>query len=113
MITLPKRFLWEAGVELGRLAAAVIERLRMEDEMFAIVPFGGAFKAGELVMKSFSETCRAAAAHVAIIPPRFEPVVGAGLIAINQIGVEIDQRIMQAVEITSRNFPALVIEKVE
>jgi N-acetylglucosamine kinase-like BadF-type ATPase len=105
------QILREAGVELGRLAVAVIRRLGMEQETFAIVPFGGVFKAGELIMKSFSETCLAAALNATIVPPRFEPVVGAVLIALNQIGVEIDQRIIQAVETTSRNFPALIIQK--
>ncbi len=105
------RILQEAGVELGRLAGAVIERLGMQQESFAIVPFGGVFNAGELIMKPFSETCLNAAAHATIILPRFEPVVGAVLIALNQIGIEIDQRIIQAVETTSRNFPALVIER--
>ena len=85
------RILREAGVELGRLAVAVIKRLRMEQETFAIVPFGGVFKAGELIMKSFTETCLAAAPQATIIQPRFEPVVGAVLIALNEIGVEIDQ----------------------
>lgn len=105
------RILREAGVELGRLAVAVIKRLGMEQESFAIVPYGGVFKAGELVMNSFSDTCLAIAPHATIASPRFEPEVGAVLIALNEIGVEIDQRIIRAVETTSQNLPALGIEE--
>lgn len=105
------RILREAGVELGRLAVAVIKRLGMEQESFAIVPYGGVSKAGELVMNSFSDTCLAIAPHATIASPRFEPEVGAVLIALNEIGVEIDQRIIRAVETTSQNLPALGIEE--
>ena len=106
------RILREAGVELGRLAAAVIRRLGMEQETFAVVPFGGVFKARDLIVKSFAETCLASAPHAIIIYPKFEPVVGAVLIALREIGVEIDQRIIRAVEGTSRDLPALRIEEV-
>jgi N-acetylglucosamine kinase-like BadF-type ATPase len=36
------QILRDAGCELGRLAVAVIKRLGMEADKFAIVPFGGA-----------------------------------------------------------------------
>ncbi len=96
----------EAGIELGRLAIAVIKRLGMEQESFAIVPYGGVFNAGELVMNSFTDTCLAVAPHAVIAPAKFGPEVGAALIALNEIGVEINQRIIRAVEITSKNLPS-------
>jgi hypothetical protein len=60
-------------------------------------------------MNSFTDTCLAIAPHATIASPRFEPEVGAVLIALNEIGVAIDQRIIHAVETTSQNFPALGI----
>jgi N-acetylglucosamine kinase-like BadF-type ATPase len=105
------QILREAGVELGRLAVAVIKRLGMEDEAFAIVPYGGVVNAGRLVMDSFTDTCLAVAPHAAIVPPRFGPAVGAVLIALNEIGVEINDGIICAVERTSKKFPILKFEE--
>lgn len=95
----------EAGVELGRLAIAVIERLGMKDDAFAIVPFGGVFKAGEHILKPFRETCLAVAPRSIIAIPKFEPEVGAVLIALNELGVAIDDTILGAIEQSSTKFP--------
>jgi N-acetylglucosamine kinase-like BadF-type ATPase len=94
----------DAGVELGRLGAAVIRRLGMERETFAVVPFGGVFRIGEPVLATFRETVLAEAPHAAVVQPRFEPVVGAVLLALHEIGVEIDAGIVGAVEETSLRF---------
>ena len=104
------QILKEAGIELGRLAVAVIKRLGMEQETFAIVPYGGVFNAGDLIMNSFTDTCLAVAPHAVIASLRFGPEVGAALIALNEIGVEINQKIIRAVEITSQNLPASAIK---
>lgn len=99
------KILEEAGVELGRLATAVIERLGMQDEAFAIVPFGGVFKAGEHILKPFREACLAVAPRSTIACPKFEPEVGAVLIALNEIGVPIDDAIIREIEQSSIKFP--------
>lgn len=105
------QILREAGVELGRLAVAVIKRLSMEDEAFAIAPYGGVVNAGRLVIDSFTDTCLAVAPHATIVFPRFGPEVGAVLIALNEIGVEINQGIIRTVEMTSQKFPGLKFEE--
>ena len=94
-----------AGTELGRLAAAVINRLGMQDEEFAIVPFGGVFRTGELILESFSEICLKVAPKAKITYSKFEPEVGAVLIALNKIGVEIDSSILSTLERSSQEFP--------
>jgi len=96
----------EAGHESGRLGAAVIKRLGMEQEEFAVVPFGGVFKAGELVLRTFRETIHATAPWATIVEPEFEPEVGAVLLALNDIGVTIDDHIIETIEQSSVNFPA-------
>lgn len=100
----------EAGKELGKLGAAVIKRLGMEAEEFAIVPFGGVFRAGELVGSSFRETVLSEARHASVVAPRFEPVVGATLLALNDLGVKITPEILAALDSTSIKFPACRIQ---
>ena len=95
-----------AGGELGRLGAAVIARLGMAQDTFAVVPFGGVFKAGELVLSSFRRTIAATAPHAQVALPPFEPVVGAVLLALDDLGVPIDWPVVEAIEQTAGRFPS-------
>jgi N-acetylglucosamine kinase-like BadF-type ATPase len=95
-----------AGRELGRLGVAVVQRLGMQAEEFAVLPFGGVFRAGELVLGSCRETILAVAPCAHLVLPRFEPVVGAALLALDEIGVAIGDPILRAVEESSADFPA-------
>lgn len=100
----------QAGVELGRAGVAVIQRLGMEKSRFAVVPFGGVFRAGELVLGSFRETIRAVAPQARVVRPRFEPAVGAVLLALHSLGVAIDAHITAAIERSSQRFPACRVD---
>ncbi len=100
----------EAGVELGRAGAAVIKRLGMQKSRFAVVPFGGVFRAGEFVLRSFRETILAAAPRARVVGPRFEPVVGAVLLALQGLGAAIDTQITAAIEHSSLRFPACRVD---
>ncbi|MFC1716232.1 N-acetylglucosamine kinase, partial [Candidatus Poribacteria bacterium] len=70
-----------AAEELALTASAVIEGLSMQDEAFQVAVSGSVFKAGELLLTSFSEYLKPAAPYAQIIPPRFEPAVGAVFLA--------------------------------
>ena len=96
----------EAGRELGRLGVAIIRRLGMANDEFVVVPFGGVFRAEELVLGSFRSTIRAAAPHARVVKPLFEPVVGAALLALSEIGVVVDDPVISAVEQSAAGFPA-------
>jgi N-acetylglucosamine kinase-like BadF-type ATPase len=96
----------EAGYELGRAGAATIKRLGMEKARFAVVPFGGVFRAGDLVLQSFTETILKVAPCAEVVKPKFEPAVGAVLLALDEIGVTIDDSIVDAIEQSSVSFPA-------
>ena len=96
----------EAGRELGMLGVAVIIRLAMEDDKFAVVPFGGVFGAGELILKSFRETVRRAARQAIVIRPKYQPVIGAVLLALEDIDVVIDERVTATIEQSSTGYPA-------
>jgi N-acetylglucosamine kinase-like BadF-type ATPase len=100
-----QRIMKDAGYELGRLATAVVQRLDMGNEVFAIIPFGGVFKAGKLILDPFREMCTAAAPGAKIILPKFEPEVGAVLIALDKLGVNINTNLLNTIDMSSSNFP--------
>jgi N-acetylglucosamine kinase-like BadF-type ATPase len=101
-----KEIFWTAGRELGQAGVAVIKRLQMEQDDFAVIPFGGVFKSGELVLGAFENTIRAAAPHSSVIEPRFEPAVGAVLLALGALEVEIDPFVLKNLERTTSRFAA-------
>ena len=94
----------QAGYELGRLGAAIVRRLDMQEETFVVVPFGGVFRAGELVLSPFRETILASAPRAEVVRPRFEPVVGAVLLALHEMGVAIDERVTACIEQSAACF---------
>jgi N-acetylglucosamine kinase-like BadF-type ATPase len=98
------QILREAGIELGRLAAAVIRRLDMQRDTLAVVPFGGVFRIGEPVLGPFRETVSAATTHALVVEPRFEPVVGAVLLALHEIDAPIDARVISRIEQSSVQY---------
>ncbi len=100
-----QHILASAGRALGELAVAVIRRLYMALESFAVVPFGGVFKAGDLILSPFRETIAATAPQAQIVLPRFEPVVGAVLLALDNIGVTIDWPVLESLEQGAVRFP--------
>jgi N-acetylglucosamine kinase-like BadF-type ATPase len=105
-----QHILASAGRELGELAVAVIRRLYMALEAFAVVPFGGVFKAGDLILSPFRETIIAAAPQAQIVLPHFEPVVGAVLLALDDIGVTIDWPVLESLEQSAARFPGCRVQ---
>jgi len=99
-----KEIFLRAGEELGQAGAAVIRRLGMEQEEFVVVPFGGVFRAGELVLGAFENTIQATAPLAWVVEPKFEPVIGAVLMALDSIGVEISSSVIANLE--ASNYPA-------
>ena len=99
-----RNILREAGKELGLAATAVIKGLHMENESFDVAPVGGVFKAGELILNSFEEVVMKTAPKCRIVSPRFEPVVGAVLMALREIGVEIDDKLVRSIKATLTNI---------
>ena len=98
-----------AGVELGRLATAVIKRLEMENDQFAVVPFGGVFQAGEIVLDSCRNTLLKTAPKAKLIKPKYEPVVGGILLALDTYGVKINDSIISAIENSSKTYRQTII----
>ncbi|TET12057.1 ATPase [Candidatus Aerophobetes bacterium] len=92
------RILKQAGEELGTSVVAVIKNLKMERQEFEIAMIGGVFKAEELILPYFEERIRREAPKARFIKPRFEPAIGAIFLGLQEIGVEIDEKVLKRVE---------------
>lgn len=69
------------GYELGKTIVAVARKLDLIDESFPISYIGGAFSAGELLLRPMSEVIRAAVPLATVVPPKELPVIGAARMA--------------------------------
>lgn len=105
-----KRILNEAGRELGLAAKAVIKKLRMENDEFDLAVTGGVFKAGEMVLNPFKKIIKKVAPKCRIICPKFEPVIGAILLALKEINVKIDSKVLKNIELTLPKIHTTILE---
>ncbi len=101
--TVAQDILRSAGKELAKIAIAVIKRLGFEERSFPLAIIGGAFKAGEHLIKSFKSEVLKTAPNAVILRPRFPPVVGAIFIALKEAGVEISNEIINNIETSLTN----------
>jgi N-acetylglucosamine kinase len=90
------RILEGAGAELGLAALAVARKLGLGSN-FIVAPTGGAFNLG-ILKASFGEVVKQGAAQCDIVSPRFEPVVGAALLALKGLGVVVGEGLLERVE---------------
>jgi N-acetylglucosamine kinase-like BadF-type ATPase len=78
------------GTEVGVTARTLIRRLALENEEVEVVLGGGIFKArGTLLLDTVKAVIGEVAPRASIVLPRFEPVVGALLLALEAAGVEV------------------------
>jgi glucosamine kinase len=91
-----RRILEEAGEELGLAASAVAGRLGMKDG-FTVALTGGAFNLAP-VREALGRRLGKAHPGCRMIEPRFEPDIGAALLALKGLGVEIDEGLLRRVE---------------
>ncbi len=72
----------EAGQELGRAAAAVIQKLKLESERFQVAYVGRIFTAGgELVLEPMRQRIEQTAPRAFFAPPRVSPPMAAARMA--------------------------------
>jgi N-acetylglucosamine kinase len=91
-----KSILEEAGEELGLAASAVARGLRMTNA-FPVALTGGVFNLTP-VREALESKLGEAQPGCRIIEPRFEPYVGAALLALRGLGAEIDESLLRRVE---------------
>jgi N-acetylglucosamine kinase len=91
------RILKGAGVELGIAASAVIRRLGLTGG-FTVGLVGGVFNLGPLIRESLERSIRRTAPACVISSPRFSPDVGAALLALRDVGVELGDEFLHSME---------------
>ncbi|MBO3763305.1 MAG: BadF/BadG/BcrA/BcrD ATPase family protein [Thermoproteota archaeon] len=87
-----------AAEELAILAKTVITRLKIQNEIFPIATVGGVFKAGDIILKPFSDSIQKLAPNAKVEKPKFGPGVGSVLIALEILNGRITDKILQNVE---------------
>jgi N-acetylglucosamine kinase-like BadF-type ATPase len=91
----------EVGQEVGVTARTLIRRLSLQDEDVEVVLAGGMFKAkGSLLTDTVKTVVHEVAPRAAIVLPKFEPVVGALLLALEAKGAEVDLRMQENIRAT-------------
>jgi len=84
-----------AAKELALAATAVIRKLRMEKDDFDVGTIGGVFKAGNLILEPLKNEILKVAPKAKITTPKFEPVIGAVILALERLGVKIDEKMLK------------------
>jgi len=77
-----------AGVELAKMANAVISKLDLNSSDYEVALTGGISNLGDLLWVPFMATIRSLHEKVNIIKPKFTPGVGAVMIALKRAGIE-------------------------
>lgn len=86
--------IYRAGIELAKMANAVISKLDLDNGFYDVALAGGISNLGDLIWVSFTATIRSLHERINIIKPKFTPGVGAVMIALKRVGIEWDNNIM-------------------
>ncbi len=87
------------GAEAGVSACAMMKSVDLLDTEIEVVLAGSVFNGrGSLLLDTVRELVLAANPHAAVVRPRFEPVVGAGLLALERAGVAVGADVMKRLE---------------
>jgi N-acetylglucosamine kinase-like BadF-type ATPase len=93
-----RRILRDAGKELALAVNAVLLKLRMERGPVTVGTVGGVFRSGRLVLRTFREVVKRAAPEATITPACVPSAVGAVLMALEEIGVPIEDRLLARIK---------------
>jgi len=82
------------GTEVGTTANAIIKRLGLETTDVEVVLGGSVFKGkGPLLVDTITQAVHRVAPRATIVLPEFEPVVGAVLRALENLGAEVNEAV--------------------
>lgn len=87
------------GTEVGITALAVVRRLKMMETDVEVVLAGGVYKGqGSLLIDTIRGVVHAEVPDAELVRPRYEPVVGAALLALDELSVQPTQEHIAALE---------------
>ncbi|MDP9316571.1 MAG: hypothetical protein M3R24_37910 [Chloroflexota bacterium] len=96
-----RRIAEEHGSALGDYAVAAARRVGIEGEKFPLILAGGVFRhACGILMDSLVERVRATSSGAWAVRSRYEPVVGALLLSLEEVGVKIDEPLLGRIAVT-------------
>jgi N-acetylglucosamine kinase-like BadF-type ATPase len=87
-----------AGDELAEAVVAAARSLNLQGSELLVSHQGSVFEACDLVRERFAEALKRTFPSVMIMPPRFDPVVGALLLACESIGWKFDPTALEALK---------------
>ncbi len=105
-----QRILRGALEELEALALAVIRGLEMEGEEFELALVGGVFEAEDLMADPLGGRISSQIPGCKVIKPRFKPAVGAVLMALNAVGIEVNEAILESIEASLPGFEGALFD---
>ncbi|MDK2991994.1 MAG: hypothetical protein PWP48_1227 [Clostridiales bacterium] len=95
-----KDIVWEAGVELAKMASAVITRLELDHKDYSLALTGGISNFGELIMRPFINALRRNHRNIDIVEPLFAPAVGAVMLAMKEDGISWNEDILNNLKVS-------------
>ncbi|MEO8395666.1 MAG: hypothetical protein ABI700_21910, partial [Chloroflexota bacterium] len=94
------QLLQRAGQELAQTALAVIAHLGRLESGQAIYYTGGVFRAGALILDSFTALVASRSPNSSVHAPAFSPAVGSLLLALRAAGVELTPTVIDQIRRT-------------
>jgi N-acetylglucosamine kinase-like BadF-type ATPase len=78
----------QGAEDLAACVTAVAHRLKLNGSAFEVVQVGGLLRAGEVVTAPLREAIQSRLPNAVIRQPELPPVLGAGLLALRQLGLD-------------------------
>jgi N-acetylglucosamine kinase-like BadF-type ATPase len=102
------------GTEIGVSANALIRRLTLENADVEVVLAGGVTKGkGPLLIKTVTRVVQNCAPRATILRARYEPVVGAALLALDLIGVDVAGNVHTTLEVSTASLGLKLMNKLD
>ena len=83
-----------AGIEQGKMAKAVAEKMALLNKRIRVALIGGVFNQREILENEIAKELYELSWDVEIIEPLYSPVIGAAISALKEIGIDINQKVL-------------------
>jgi N-acetylglucosamine kinase len=84
----------QTGFELGKLARAAVQKFEAGVHV-PVALLGKIFSRAEMLLPSFWKALQEEQGRLQIVAPRFEPVIGAALLAVQSTGLSLDESFLE------------------
>jgi N-acetylglucosamine kinase-like BadF-type ATPase len=102
-----QQILSRAAQELASMVSAVVRRLWPEGESVVVCPVGGLFRAGKPLLDPFRAALSATASAASLEQPRFPPVLGAVILALERLAVPLTDAVFETLGAARDEIAAL------